>query len=887
MLKSTVVAIVTFSTRFAWAVVLAAVLLTAASVYYAATHFAITTDVSKLISSKPMWRQREDAFEEAFPHRRDLILAVINAPTPEASKQAANLLTKKLSEQPKLFKSVHQPGSGSFFEQNALLFLPTEEVGRTLGQLTRLRPLLQIVASDPTLRGAATLLNTSLIGIRAGQAKLDDYTRPLTMMSDALENVLAGKPTTFSWRVLLSGKAEPRELRRFIEVEPVLDYSALEPGGVPAQAIRDAATQLNLASEFGATVRLTGPVAISNEEFATLKENALLNHTLTIIAVLVILWLALGSPRIIFAVFASMLVGLAITAAIGLMMVGALNLISVAFAVLFVGLGVDFGIQFSVRYREERHKKDDLMVALQRAAARAGMPLTLAATATAAGFLSFLPTEYRGLSELGLIAGVGMIIALITSITLLPALLRLLNPPGEPAELGYRALAPVDRFMEKHRIPIVLMTGIVAFAGLPLLLKLEFDFNPLNLRSPKVESVATYLELRRDPDTNTNSIEVLADSPAEAAEVATKLARLPDVSRTMTLQNFVPEGQTEKLAQIRAAARTLDPVLNPARPAAPPSDADVVAALRTVADSLQKAAGNNEGPGADAARRASDLLGKLAQAEPAVRERATQVFIPPLKTSLDDLRNMLKAQPVTLQSLPREITRDWTTPDGKARVQVSAKGDPTNNDVLRQFARAVSAVEPRATGAPVSIQESGHLIVSAFLWAGFWSLLSIAILLWIVLRRITDVLLTLVPLLLAGVLTLEICVLIGLPLNFANIIALPLLLGVGVAFKIYYIMAWRAGQTNLLQTSLTRAVVYSALATATAFGSLWFSSHPGTSSMGKLLALSLATTMLAAVLFQPALMGPPREQKKPSGKKKKPSAQPSETAEKASEHAAA
>jgi hypothetical protein len=121
------------------------------------------------------------------------------------------------------------------------------------------------------------------------------------------------------------------------------------------------------------------------------------------------------------------------------------------------------------------------------------------------------------------------------------------------------------------------------------------------------------------------------------------------------------------------------------------------------------------------------------------------------------------------------------------------------------------------------------------------------------------VLLTLVPLLLAGVVTLEVCVIVGMPLNFANIIALPLLLGVGVAFKIYYILAWRSGQTNLLQSSLTRAVIWSALTTATAFGSLCLSSHPGTASMGKLLALSLGCTLCAAVLFQPALMGKPRE----------------------------
>jgi uncharacterized protein len=222
------------------------------------------------------------------------------------------------------------------------------------------------------------------------------------------------------------------------------------------------------------------------------------------------------------------------------------------------------------------------------------------------------------------------------------------------------------------------------------------------------------------------------------------------------------------------------------------------------------------------------------------------------------LRGYLQAQTITLQNLPQDMVREWISPDKHARVEVLPKGDPNDNNVLRAFARAVLAIYPNATGGPISILQSGQTIVHAFFQAGLYALVSIALLLWIVLRRFGDVLLTLIPLLLAGLVTLEVCVLIGMPLNFANIIALPLLLGVGVAFKIYYITAWRAGQTNLLQSSLTRAVMWSALTTATAFGSLWLSNHPGTSSMGKLLALSLVTTLCAAVLFQPALMGRPR-----------------------------
>ena len=252
-------------------------------------------------------------------------------------------------------------------------------------------------------------------------------------------------------------------------------------------------------------------------------------------------------------------------------------------------------------------------------------------------------------------------------------------------------------------------------------------------------------------------------------------------------------------------------------------------------------------------------------AGPAQRAAVAKAMVEPLVRDLAELRASLQAGPVTRADVPPEIAREWVSPDGHARVEAGMKGDPDDNEAIRAFARAVLATAPGATGEAIGILESGTTIVHAFLQAGAWALLSISILLWVVLRRIGDVLLTLVPLLLAGVVTLEICALIDFPLNFANIIALPLLLGVGVAFKIYYVMAWRAGQTSLLQSSLTRAVFFSAMTTATAFGSLWFSSHPGTSSMGKLLALSLVCTLAAAVLFQPALMGKPRETESDAG----------------------
>jgi hypothetical protein len=185
---------------------------------------------------------------------------------------------------------------------------------------------------------------------------------------------------------------------------------------------------------------------------------------------------------------------------------------------------------------------------------------------------------------------------------------------------------------------------------------------------------------------------------------------------------------------------------------------------------------------------------------------------------------------------------------------VFPRGDANDNAALERFTAAVRQVAPDATGVTVGIQESSRTIVRAFMEAGLWALLSITVLLAFALRRLPDVLLTLAPLTLAGLVTLGTCVAIDMPLNFENIIALPLLFGIGVAFSIYFVMAWRRGAQDLLQSSLTRAVLFSALTTGTAFGSLWYSHHPGTASMGKLLALSLAFTLVASLLFLPALL---------------------------------
>ncbi len=859
MLTAAIVRIVDFCVRHARIVVAVLLMVAAGAGIYTVRHFKITSDVNALLSDQLPWRKREAAFEKSF-HHFQMIIAVVEAPTPELTSQATEALTRRLAADKSHFIDATDIAGLPFFAREGLLFLPLDELRRNLGGLVQGAPLFQDFASDMSLRGLVAGLEDSLIGVNSGKLRLDAMAPTLDAASSTVDAALAGRPASFSWRVLTEGRpATPSELRGVIEVRPVLDYRAVEPGEGASNALRAIAAEV--APRYQARVRLTGPVALSDEEFSTIKHHATRDELITGGIVLFILWRALRSWRLIAAVCVNLIAGLAVTAALGLALVGDFNLISVYFAVLFVGIGVDFGLQLSVRYRAERHDFDNLAEAISRAGFHFGAPLTLAGLATAAGFLSFLPTNYKGLSELGLIAGMGMLVAYASSVTLLPALISLFNPPGEPEPLGYARLAPVDRYLARHRKGIIAGTALVVIGGMPLLHWLKFDFNPVNLYDPHAEAMATYLQLERDPSAGVNAIQLLAPSQEQANEDAKKLSALPEVSGVRTLSSFIPGQQAEKLASIAEAAKKLEPALT--QTVSPkPSDSETIEALNEAAGRLNDAAedshNSGQAKGIASAKRLAQALGALARAEPAVREKVQEAMIGPLAFDIGGLREELKAENVTQASLPPELTREWIAPDGQARVSIDPKSEGSNKS-LSAFGRAVLKVEPNATEGPISTLEAGNTIVGAFIEAAGLAILSIAILLWLVLQRLSDVLLTLIPLMLAAVVTLEITVLIGMPLNYANIIALPLLLGVGVAFKIYYIMAWRQGQTDLLQTSLTRAVMFSAATTATAFGSLWFSSNPGTSSMGKLLALSLGCTMLAAVLFQPILMGKPRE----------------------------
>jgi hopanoid biosynthesis associated RND transporter like protein HpnN len=848
--------LVDFACRRPRLVVLLTVLLSLVAGAYAAANFAIHTEMEALIPADVPWRVRDQALEDAFVQQGDEIIVVVDGRTPELAESAASRLAAALATRRDLYARVERPVAGPFFQRNGLLFLSTAEVRATTAALIRAQPLLAPMASDPSLRGVLGSLTTGADAVVAGEASPDLIAAPIAALGDATAAVEQGRPAYFSWRPLITGRAASAgEAQQFVALTPKLDYRSRDPGGAAIAAARSAATALGLDPAHGVRLRFTGEVVMDADQLATLQDATGLIALGSFVIVLFILYLAVRSAKIIAAILATVAAGLVITAAFGLAVYGRFNLISVAFLPLFIGLGVDFAIQYCVRYRAECRSEADPSRALTLAAAHVGKGLNLAAAAIGLGFFSFLPTRYQGVSELGLIAGVGMAVALVLTLTFLPALLKLSRALSPCAEVGLPILKNADQRLQSRRYLVLAVMGPLCLAALLLAPRLRFDFDPLSLRDPASESVATYLELARNPETAPDALNILSPNLAAARLTAQRLARLPQVAQVLSVDSLVPPDQGPKLALIRDANLLLDPSINPFDVAEPPSDADLAASLGRAAQSLRALAAAPAGASVRApALRLAGLLETARAGPPQLRARLQAVVVAGLPAALAQVRDALSAEPVTLDSLPQNLRADWIAADGRARIEVLPKAAHGDHARVRDFVRAVQAIAPEAVGDPIAIAETKQLILGAFGEAAVLSLVAITLLLAIALRSLRGVVLTLVPVLLSAVLTVGACVVLGQAINLENIIALPLLFGIGVSFNIYYSMAWRAGERALLRSSLTRAIIYSALTTGAAFGALGLSRHPGTASLGILLLISLGWTLLTILLVQPLLL---------------------------------
>ena len=841
-------------------------LITLAAGWFAIEHLAIHTDTAAMFSHDVPFRKNQDDFKRAFPQFVDAVLVLVEAPTRGRAEDVARALQERLSSEDKLIGAVEFARGDPFFRRNGLLYLDIEQLERLSQTLAEAQPLLATLHADPTLRGLADILGD--VSRAAADGTADIPVAPIyRRFSDAVEASVAGRPVTIEWQTIMGGASADAEsdddpLKRVVVViQPKLDFSTLLPARELIAKIRAAIAALPADLKEGTRVRITGSPVLANDEISSARSGAEISAVVSLIAIAVILAVALGSFSLVLASVWTLIMGLIWTAAFAAAAVGHLNLISMAFVVLFIGVGGDFSILWTLRVREELDRGLPLAEAIRAAALGTGEGLVLGALTAAAGFFAFVPTDYLGLAELGIISGAGMFIGLFLTVTVMPAMVALIPPHPRHYRRGEGTSAALGHWIRRHAGPLVIGSTILGIAGAALSTQAFFDYNPINLRDPHAEATIAFRDLSKSGTTSPYTITVLAPDLEAARTLAEKIETLPTVDRAVTLASYVPEKQDDKLRIVEDMGVFLAPLaVKPpaAKPLAPGERSKAVTALLTNLDKLASANPAKPELREEAARLARALrahLAKFGGSDASLADLGARL-IGDLPRRLDDLSQMVEPKRIAFNDLPELLRERMVATDNRMRIEVRPKQDVTDDAALKRFVREVQTVAPNATGTPVVVLEAGETVLRAFAVAGAVAFAAITVVVLLMLRNFLDYLLVLAPLALGALLTTATTVLLDEPFNFANVIVLPLLLGTEVAGATHIVLWWRreGGPASRRGISTPNAVLFASLTTLASFGTLALSEHPGMRSMGVLLTVAIFFTIFSTLVFLPALL---------------------------------
>ncbi len=858
-----------FIARRAGAVAAVSLVVTLALLIYAFLFLGINSDNLSLVSKSLDGRKNHAAFAALFPNLEEAILIVIDGETPAIARDATDVLAANLRAKEGAFKEVYVPGGGAFFEDHGLLYRTPEDLDAFGDQIATLQPIIASLESDPSLVQLAELVRLGLEsgdqeGIEPGQ-----WTSLLDEVGNATVAVYEEAPLRISWEsLLLAGSDLEIPTRRVIVVEPYLDYEKILVAGSAIQAIDDAIAATGLDTIAGLRVRLTGNPALNHEEVIGLAWDIGGAGVFCFFLVAGLLLVAFRSWQLVIASLATLLVGLIWTGAFAAATIGELNLISVAFAILFIGLGVDFGIHFGMAFAAERREQGlPSEAALAAAIDSIGASLVLCGFTTAIGFLVFLPTEYRGVAELGAIAGAGMFIILFLTLTLFPALLlsvlRIADDVVIPAPKRFdQAAAKTLTARPKLVCGIALVAGLVS---IPLVLGLRFDAHVIEMRDPDTPSVQAFRDLLADGQTSPWYVNVMTPDLASAEAMAERLEALPEVGRTVRLESYVPTEQDEKLNILEDLAFLMEasPGSKPNRP--PYSVTEQAEALRMVYASLQSAdRPTDDTPLVESLDALEARLGTfLARIDndPApglVLKEFRTILLENFPPAIDRFRRSLTVSEVGLDDLPPELRRRLQTKDGIARIQVYPEDELQDFQTMKRFVTSVLSVEPKAAGIAINLVEFGEATARSFRQALLSAAVAISSLLFLLWRRPKDVALVLAPLALGSLLTCASMALLDMNFNFANVLVLPLLFGIGVDSGIHLVHRARhdaaRNQGALVESATAGAVFYSAMTTTLSFGTLALSGHEGMRTLGVMLTIGMFWTVISNLVVLPSLL---------------------------------
>jgi hypothetical protein len=834
--------------------------LTVGLTVYTVLTFQIDTDFTKMVSDRLAFRRELNRFNHAFPQFHNSLLLVIKATTPEKAAIVRDVCVEHLQGQPEVFRSVFAPRGNTFLAANALLYRTPEELVKMADNLAVMQPFLGSMAREMSLENLFTML-ARIFSTDTDGLDQDRLNLLLAELNETVVKVSSGKSNWISWQNLMRGRSADKMCREFVILVPCLDYFSLNPIKTAMNHIECVRTEIIRKDFADVSVNVTGKLALNVDNLISVRRGICLAGGVSLGMVLVILIWGLKSGRMVIFSLITLLTGLNWTLGFAMLAIGRLNIISITFVVLFVGLGIDYSIQFCLRYKELIENGQHHIGAIRQTLQDIGNTLLLCSLTTATGFYAFVPTSYSGASELGLIAGTGMFVNLLVNITVLPSLIYLWPPLFVKRLSSSRKLKTII-FGIPVRFPkiVLIVSAAVFLVSLFLLPKVRFDYNPINLNDQKAPSVRTARELLKQSDTSIWTASVLCDSAEEANRMAQRLETLPEVEHTMMLDDLIPSGQAQKIRLIEEMAWFM-PVVDANSHIVENSVENVIAALNQFRNALCGYRNNTSGGSDESKEMINDidlLIKRLENPDEAtiIIDQLETTILVPLTYLLKQLSGLMQPEIFSAEQLPVELKSRYIS-DGIYRVEVFPRENLNNLEALEQFVTAVKKTAPRATGTPVGIVGAGQAISKAFMQALIIALSAVTILLVFATPRFGEVLLILAPLIISLGLTAGATVIFEIPFNFANIIVVPLLLGIGLDYGIHLVHRFRLQSVDdktILSTSTARGVLFSALSTILSFSSLSVSSHRGTASIGIMLSLSVTIMIGCTLVVLPALL---------------------------------
>lgn len=838
---------------------------------YTVNNLSINTDTTDMIAPDAPFQQNRRNYEKAFSQDLHTLLLVVESDTPELTKAATIRLGRLLSADKANFEAIYIPNENDFFHQNGFLYLNTNDLQTLSNNLSQAQPFIGRISQEPNLTGFFSIFEDALSSSNKNQELPIDLPSLIDKVSLALHKSMNGENNLLSWETLIAEKklSGNDSGKGFITVAPRFDYKQIRPAENAINAIRKAIAEIQQPGLPSVKVWITGEVGLEDDELVGMSTGTFNASIFSVVLVFFILLVAYRSILLTLATLFTLAIGMVFCGAFAALSVKELNLISVAFAVSNIGLGVEYAIHFCLRYRDNLRHHVHRERAIHSTLISTSPSLILCAGTTAIGLYAFIPTDYKGVSELGLLAGTSLFICLLITLTLLPALIRFIpvSVEAEPPPSTHPTLATLAEklaaFTLHYAKPISLATGLIAVISIMLVFKVKTDFNPINLRDPNTESVIAFKDLNKNPDTTPMTLTVLAADEKKAKAMQQKLIALGSVDKTISLFDFMPSAQEEKLAIVEEMAMVLGPQ-SQAFPALKP-DNDPTPCIERLIKAIDKILPDKTNVHEISALKAfkeelQDVLVELeTRQEPSRRmfiEKIQTTLLGTLPNTMNELLASLNAREINLGDLPQDIKERWLSKEGWYRIQIFPKKDLNNLDNLQEFITDVQSVAPETTDLPIIYWESMKEVVGSFQKAITIALITIALLLYAIQRNFTDTLLVMTPLILAGLFTMASTVLTNTPINYANIIALPLLLGLGVDNGIHMVGKLHhsvSEEQNIYQSSTARAMFYGALTTASSFGGLAFSSHEGIASMGLVITMGIFWIMTCTFIILPAL----------------------------------